>query len=388
MADSSTIIPQNRPIVAPLPGSNAPPAATAAPLPVDPNNPALAQADTAANTAYGQETATAQKLNKFLASFPPASNPSAVPGVDANGYALGNQMASGAGLPPFTAAQLTQAQQKSASDPRTKQLNQLLSKAATDPSSIKKNLPAAVALANQISSSTGTNVWALVTLALMGAAKDNQADQQYHIKILEMLNSMQTQMMKTSDTLAKTQKDLDKAVGSGKDANTNAQVNFPVDMSYSNFSSLDKNGKIIATNLSAPASSASQVDPKSLNSTGKTMNVGKAFSWDYKFTNPNDSNSTIIGNGHTLAEAQQDAANQINQAAQSKEGSTRQIGSTGLTQALQQFSQQLDQLNQKISQEQNKVQNGVQNEQQCYAMITSVLKVIYDGASTITRNLL
>jgi hypothetical protein len=387
MADSSTTIPHNRPIVAPLPGAGAPPTATAPQLPVDPTNAAVGQGDAAVNTAYGQETATVQKLNKFLASFPPASNPSAVPGIDANAYALGNQMASGAGLPPFTAAQLTATQQKTASDPRTKQINDLLSKATTDPNAIKKNLPAAVALAKDVASSTGVNVWAIVTQALMAAAKDNQEDQQYQIKVLEMLGSMQTQMMKQSDTLAQTQKALDKAIGSGKNANTNAQVDFPTNLSFSNFNSTDKNGNIIATNLSAPPTGP-QVDPKSLNPTGKTMNVGKGFSWDFKFANPNDANATVTGNGHSLAEAQQDAANQINQTSQSKDGSTRQVGSAGLSQALQQFSQQLDQLNQQITQRQNKVQNGSQNEQQCYAMITSVLKVIFDGASTITRNLL
>ncbi len=320
-------------------------------------------------------------INKFALS---ASTPSGVPGIDQASYAQGQKVATDAGLPLQTPQQLTQAQQAAAGDPRMDQMTQLMQGAIKDPKLTAGNTKSAYKLAEDMSGGKGGNIWGLVVVALMQAAREGQKDQEYQINVLRDLNNMQNQMMDYSKRLTQVQHDLDAAVGDGKKANTNAQVAFNDEKEFPTFQ-LDKDGKLV----SKDATDKAPVSAGSLKKKSKDDDVNKDGKWtNVEFEDPHDTKKTIKGSGGSLDEARQNAADTYNQGQQSHSGKDSMISSSGLTQHLQQFTQRLDQLNGKITQKQNAIQNSMQTEQQNYAQITSVMKGINDMQSNTTRNLL
>jgi hypothetical protein len=253
---------------------------------------------------------------------------------------------------------------------------------------------------------TGLNVWAIVQKALMDTAKDAQADQQQHIKKLQTMSAIQKQMQAYGDTLQQTQSNLDAKIGSGKKADTNAQVSMPNQLSFEEFGSLDSKGHAVSTNL-VTTNKATQVTPKDLTISGDKQgqyDLGHGGQYKFKFGLPSTvvdnlsgnmkkglgfSHNTITAYGKNEAEARNAAVSKYNQAQHSNSSDNQKgmVGTQGLAALNTRYGQQLDLLNNQIQQEQSLLQNSIQSENQQYTAITSLISTMKDMNQTVTRNI-
>ncbi len=323
-----------------------------------------------------------------------------IPGIDKDTHQQVDGSLAEAGMAPPGIAYLAQTRQRTSGNPQMQALKDTFRDAMATGRGLDKIGDTVKDLGNSIGRDTNLNPWAIVVQALMEAAQGGRDDQAYQLQKLQLFGEMQKQMMEYSNVLTQKQKELDRAIGSGKDANTNAQIVFNEQKSFDNTSTLDKHGKLVATSTASGKSVSADGLEQDGNDNGKPNKDG-VKEWTFKIPEDTRKNLTKDGPLSNLKNkkirvaaddekaARKSAAQQINNALKSSgKNNDSMISQTGLSAELQHFNQGLDQLNTKISQAQNAVQNNMQQEQQNYGGITSVLKTMYEGLAGITRNLM